>query len=123
MISYIAYHPKIQSPNILIDDQNVLVADQTLRILIPSKKKTNPYPPSSFLNHIASLQAVLAAMYSASVVLWETEPCFLLYQEIIAEPKLKQYPEVLFRSTMLQPQSESVYPSNKTPPLEAYLSP
>jgi hypothetical protein len=44
----------------------------------------------SFLSHTASLPAALAAMYSASAVLWATEPYFLLDQEIIAEPKLKQ---------------------------------
>jgi hypothetical protein len=51
---------------------------------------------SSFLSHTASQLATLAAMYSASAVLWAMEPYFLLDQEVIAEPKLKQYPEVLF---------------------------
>jgi hypothetical protein len=63
---------------------------------------------SSFLSHTASLLAALEAMYSASAVLWAMEPYFLLDQEIITEPKLKQYPEVLFRSTVLPIQSESV---------------
>jgi hypothetical protein len=58
--------------------------------------------------HTASLPAALAAMYSAYAVLWATKPCFLLDQEIIAEPKLNQYPEVPFRSTALPIQSESV---------------
>jgi hypothetical protein len=42
------------------------------------------------LSHTASLLATLAAMYSASAVHWAMEPYFLLDQEIIAEPKLKQ---------------------------------
>jgi hypothetical protein len=78
---------------------------------------------SSFLSHTASMLAALVAMYSASVVLWAMEPCFLLDQEIIVEPKLKQYPEVLFRSTLLPIQSESVKPWSITPPLEVYLRP
>jgi hypothetical protein len=51
---------------------------------------------SSFQSHIVSLLAALGAMYSASAVLWAIEPYFLLDQKIIVEPKLKQYPEVLF---------------------------
>ena len=35
----------------------------------------------SFLSHTASLQAALAAIYSASAVLWAMEPCFLLDQD------------------------------------------
>jgi hypothetical protein len=65
---------------------------------------------SSFLSHTASLLATFAAMHYASAVLWAMEPYFLLDQEIIVEPKLKQYPEVLFRSTVLPIQSESIYP-------------
>jgi hypothetical protein len=45
---------------------------------------------SGSLSHTASLLAALAAMYSASVVHCAMEPYFLLDQEIIAEPKLKQ---------------------------------
>jgi hypothetical protein len=44
----------------------------------------------SFLSHTASLPAALAAMYSASAVLWATEPYFLLDQEIMLNPKMKQ---------------------------------
>jgi hypothetical protein len=51
---------------------------------------------SSFLSHIASLLAALATMYYVSTVLSAMEPCFLLDQEIIVEPKLKKNPEVLF---------------------------
>jgi hypothetical protein len=65
---------------------------------------------SSFLSHTTSLLAAVAAMYFASAVLWAMVPCFLLDQAIIAKPKLKQYPEVLFQSTVLPIQSESAYP-------------
>ena len=70
---------------------------------------------SGFRSHTASLLAALAAVYSAFAVLWAIGLCFLLDQEIIAEPRLKQYPEVLFRSTTLPIQSESVKPCNITP--------
>jgi hypothetical protein len=36
------------------------------------------------------------AMYSVSVVLREILDCFLLCHEVMADPKLKQHPEVLF---------------------------
>jgi len=78
-------------------------------------------PESSFRSHTASLQVVLAAIYSASAVLWAMKPCFLLDQIVIAESRLKQYPEVLFRSTTLSIQAESVKPCNITPPLDVYL--
>jgi hypothetical protein len=42
------------------------------------------------LSHTAFLLATLAAMNLASAVYWAMEPYFLLDQEIIAEPKLKQ---------------------------------
>jgi hypothetical protein len=63
---------------------------------------------SSFLSSTASLLAPLATMYSAFAVLWAMEPYFPLDQEIIAEPKLKQYLKVLFQYTVLPIQSESV---------------
>jgi hypothetical protein len=50
------------------------------------------------------------AMYSASVVLREILDCFLLFHEVMADPRLKQHPEVLFLSETLPTQSESVYP-------------
>jgi hypothetical protein len=77
------------------------------RITVGSSSDLNK-SESSFLSHTVLLQAVLAAMYSASAMLWATEPCFLLDQEIIAEPRQKQYPDVLFWSTALPIQSESV---------------
>jgi hypothetical protein len=40
-------------------------------------------------------------MYFASAVLSATDFCFLLVQDIIAEPKLKHTPEVLFLSSTL----------------------
>jgi hypothetical protein len=51
------------------------------------------------------------------------EVCFLLIQDIIVDPKLKQHPKVLFLSTSLHAQSESVYPYNPTSPPETYLRP
>ena len=57
---------------------------------------------------MASQLAEHAAMYSASVVLRAMLDCFLLYHEIIADPRLKQHPEVLFLSEALPAQFESV---------------
>ena len=45
---------------------------------------------------MASQLAEQAAVYSASTVLRETWECFLLSHEIMADPKLKHPPEVLF---------------------------
>jgi hypothetical protein len=44
-------------------------------------------------------------MYSASAVLRAMLDCFLLYHEIMADPKLKQHPEVFFLSETLPAQS------------------
>jgi hypothetical protein len=55
-----------------------------------------PTQKTNFLSHIASLLASLAVMYLDFVVFCAMDPCFLFDQEIIADPKLKQYPEVLF---------------------------
>lgn len=41
----------------------------------------------------------------------------------MVEPMLKQYMDILFLSTTLPSQSESMYPSNTTPPSEEYLIP
>jgi hypothetical protein len=62
-------------------------------------------------------------MYSASVEPSATEVCFLLNQDIIVDPKLKQHPQVLFLSIALPPQSESVYPCNFASPSPRYLIP
>ena len=76
----------------------------------------------SFRNQTVSQQAILAAMYSASAVLKATDFCFLLIHEIEAEPRLKQHPDVLLRSTTLPAQLASVYPRSITLST-VYLSP
>jgi hypothetical protein len=48
------------------------------------------------------------AMYSAYVVLRTILDYFLLFHEVMTDPKLKQQPEVLFLSEALLAQSESV---------------
>jgi hypothetical protein len=67
---------------------------------------------SNFRSHIASQLAEHPAMYYAFVVLRAILNCFLLCHKIIADPKLKQHPEVLFLSETLPAQSASVYPLN-----------
>jgi hypothetical protein len=57
---------------------------------------------------MASQLAEHASMYSASVVLSAILDGFLLYQEIMVDPRLKEHPEVLFLSKTLPAQSESV---------------
>ena len=52
-------------------------------------------PTSCFSNQTASRGLIEAAMYSASVELYATTDFFLLNQDIIAEPRLKQHPVVL----------------------------
>jgi len=86
---------------------------------------SNVNPNSSlkrFRNQTASQEAMLAAMYSASVVLKATDFCFLLIQDIEANAKERQHPEVLFQSSILPAQSASVYPSSLTF-LAVYLNP
>jgi hypothetical protein len=53
-----------------------------------------------------------AAMYFTSVMLGAMLDCSLLCHEVMADPRLKQHPEVLFLSETLPAQSESVYPYN-----------
>jgi hypothetical protein len=81
------------------------------RIMVSIISKSDR-PVSNFQSHIASQLAEHAAMYSASAVLREILDFFLLCHEIIADPKLKQHPEVLFLSATLLAQSASVYPLN-----------
>jgi hypothetical protein len=50
----------------------------------------------SLQSHTTSQNALHNAIYSASVVLKTIEVCFLLHQETIADPKVKQQLEVLF---------------------------
>jgi hypothetical protein len=57
---------------------------------------------------MASQLAEHAAMYFAYVVLRAILDCFLLFHEVMVDPKLKQHPEVLFLSEALPAQSESV---------------
>jgi hypothetical protein len=47
-------------------------------------------------------------MYSTSVVLREILDYFLLFHEVMVDPKLKQHPEVIFLSESLLSQYESV---------------
>jgi hypothetical protein len=49
-----------------------------------------------------------AAMYSTSIVLRAILDCFLLFHEVMDDPKLKQHPELFFLSEALPAQSESV---------------
>jgi hypothetical protein len=67
---------------------------------------------NNFRSHIASQLVEYATMYSASAVLRAMLDFFLLYHEIMDDPKLKHHPEVLFLSETLHAQSESVYPLN-----------
>jgi hypothetical protein len=67
---------------------------------------------SNFRSHIASQLAEHAAMYFSSTVLRAILDCFLLYHEIMVNPKLKQHLKVLFMSAMLPAQSALVYPLN-----------
>jgi hypothetical protein len=69
-------------------------------------------PVNNFRSHIASQLAEHATMYSASAVLRVMLDCFLLYYEIIGDPKLKQHPEVFFLLEALPAQSASVYSLN-----------
>ena len=52
------------------------------------------------------------AMFSASAMLRETLDCFLFSHELMVDPIQYHPPEVLFLSTTLPTQSESVYPYN-----------
>jgi hypothetical protein len=61
---------------------------------------------------MASQLAENETMYSASTVMREIIDCFLLSHEVMADPRLKQHPEVIFLSKTLPAQSESVYPYN-----------
>ena len=77
------------------------------RITVVSKSMLNR-PDISFQIHMDSQLAKQAAIYSASVVLRATLNCFLLNHEIIADPRQKHPPDVLFLSETLPTQSISV---------------
>ena len=91
------------------------------RITVVSNVNSNS-SLKSFRNQTTSHEVMLAAIYSASAVLKATDFCFLLIPDIEADPKVKQHPEVLLRSTTLLAQSASVYPSSLTSPA-VYLNP
>jgi hypothetical protein len=84
------------------------------RITVASISRSNR-SVNNIRNHMASPLAEHAAMYSASVVLEAILDCILLCHEAMADPRLKQHPEVLFLSETLPAQSESVYPYNLKP--------
>jgi hypothetical protein len=81
------------------------------RIVVASISRSNK-SVSNFRRHIASQLAEHATMYSSYIVLREILDCFLLCHEIMADPKLKQHPEVIFLLATLPAQSELVYPLN-----------
>jgi hypothetical protein len=83
-------------------------------ITVASISKSNR-SVNNIRSHMDSQLAEHAAIYSASAMLREILGCFLLCHEVMAEPKLKQHPEVLFLSETLPAQSESVYPYNLKP--------
>jgi len=62
---------------------------------------------------------MLATIYPALAVLKAIDFCFLLIQDIEADPKVKQHSEVLLRSTTLPAQLALVY---LTSPI-VYLNP
>jgi hypothetical protein len=59
-------------------------------------------------NHMASPLVKNDAIYSTSITLREIIYCFLLHNEIMANPRLKQHPEVLFLLETLPSKFESV---------------
>ena len=56
-------------------------------------------------------------MYYDSVVINAKEVHFLLHQETMKDPKVKQHLKVLFLSTALPAQSESIYSRHFVAPL------
>jgi hypothetical protein len=77
------------------------------RITVASISRSNR-SVNNIRSHTASQLAEHATMYSASVVLGAMLNCSLLCHEVMADPRLKQHPEVLFLSEALPAQSESV---------------
>jgi hypothetical protein len=55
---------------------------------------------------MASQLAEHVVMHFSFVVLKEILDCFLLFHEIMADPKLKHHPELFFLSETLPTQSE-----------------
>jgi hypothetical protein len=77
------------------------------RITVASISKSNR-PVDNFRSHMASQLAEHASMYSASSMMRAILDYFLLCHEIMADPRLKQHPEVLFVSETLPAQSKSI---------------
>jgi len=69
-----------------------------------------PISDSNVHSHIASLVAWSVATYSASVEELATVACFLDDHDIAPLPRLKEYPEMDFRSSMSCAKSESTCP-------------
>ena len=90
------------------------------RISVASISTSNS-PANIFRSHTTSLHVEYATMYSAYAVLSEIHICFLLNQEIMHDPILKQHHDVIFLSLAILPQSESVYPCNLISPLDSYM--
>ena len=78
---------------------------------------------SNLRSQMASQLAIPTAMYFAFVELSAMEVCFLLNQDIITDPKLKQHHWVLFLFVALPAQFESEYPCIFTSPSPIYLIP
>jgi hypothetical protein len=76
-------------------------------IMVASISMSNR-PANIFKIHIASQLAEHGVMNSTFVVLRVILDLFLLCHEVMADPKLKQYPEVIFLSEALPTQSKSV---------------
>ena len=74
-----------------------------------------------FRSHTTSLHVEYSTMYSAYAVLSKRLVCFVLNQEIMHDPILKQHRDVIFLSLAILPQSESVYPFNLISPLDSYM--
>jgi hypothetical protein len=81
------------------------------KIKVTSNSRSNNHA-SNFRSHTTSLLAKHVAIYYASVVLSATPVCFLLSHQIIADPKLKQHPDVLFRSVTLSSISSHASPQS-----------
>jgi hypothetical protein len=57
---------------------------------------------------MASQLAEHDAMYYASIMMREILDCFLLFHEVMVDPRLKKHHEVLFLSKTIPAQSKSV---------------
>ena len=71
---------------------------------------------------MASHVVVLDAIYYDSTELSATDFCFMLHQDTIPDPMLRQYLEVLFLSTELPAQSAFVNPLNLMSSPQVYFN-